>query len=95
MNKRSNIDTGPKNKPRIFFRPEREAQRPVCKRCGQKFTDQRWEETTAHRTAWNAGDVSVCGPCHADDVARKEATAEAALLQAAAPDDPEPDRGRG
>jgi hypothetical protein len=25
---------------------EREAQRPVCKRCGRKFTDQRWEETT-------------------------------------------------
>ncbi|OIJ95454.1 hypothetical protein [Streptomyces colonosanans] len=78
---------------------ELEAQRPVCKRCGQKFTDQRWEETTAHRTAWNAGDVFVCGPCHADDVARKEAAAEAARLQAAAPpepeDDPEPDRGRG
>ncbi|MEV6841479.1 hypothetical protein AB0N17_44730 [Streptomyces sp. NPDC051133] len=78
---------------------EREAQRPVCKRCGQKFTDQRWEETTAHRTAWNAGDVSVCGTCHADDVAREEAAAEAARLQAAAPpepeDDPEPDRGRG
>ncbi|POX58779.1 hypothetical protein C3492_36015 [Streptomyces sp. Ru62] len=33
-----------------------EARRPVCKRCGQKFTDQCWEETTAHRTAWKAGD---------------------------------------
>jgi hypothetical protein len=76
---------------------EREAQRPVCKRCGRKFTDQRWEETTAHRTAWNAGDVSVCGTCHADDVAREKAAAEAARLQAAAPpeDDQEPDRGRG
>ncbi|AEY86838.1 hypothetical protein SHJG_8851 [Streptomyces hygroscopicus subsp. jinggangensis 5008] len=77
---------------------EREARRPVCKRCGQKFTDQRWEETTA-RTAWKAGDLSVCGDCHADDVARKEAAAEAARLEAAAPpapeDDPEPGRRRG
>ncbi|MEU5709997.1 MULTISPECIES: hypothetical protein [Streptomyces] len=64
---------------------EREAQRPVCKRCGQKLTDQRWEETTAHRTVWKAGDVSVCGTCHAHDVARKEAVAEAARLQAATP----------
>lgn len=78
---------------------EREVQRPVCKRCRQKFTDQRWEETTAHQTAWNAEDVSVCGTCHADDVAREEAAAEAARFQAAAPpepeDDQEPDRGRG
>jgi len=78
---------------------EREAQRPVCERCGRKFTDQRWEETTAHRTAWNAGDVSVCGTCHADDVAREEAATEAARLQAAAPpepeDDQEPGRARG
>ncbi|MFJ8650650.1 replication-relaxation family protein [Streptomyces sp. NPDC093546] len=68
---------------------ERAARRPVCKRCGQKFTDQRWEETTA-RTAWKAGDLSVCGPCRADDVARKEA-AEAARLQAATPPEPEHD----
>jgi hypothetical protein len=60
----------------------------VCKRCGRRFTDQRWEETTAHRTAWNAGDVSVCGICHADDVAREEAAAEAARLQAATPPEP-------
>ncbi|MFC8176686.1 hypothetical protein [Streptomyces sp. NPDC057325] len=75
---------------------EREARRPVCKRCRQKFTDQRWEETTAHRTAWKAGDVSVCGTCHADDVVRGEAAAEAACLAAAAPpepqDGPEPER---
>ncbi|CAL9323943.1 hypothetical protein [Streptomyces sp. SudanB66_2053] len=69
------------------------------KRCGQKFTDQRWEETTAHQTAGNSGDVSVCGLCHADNVAREGTTAEAARLQAAAPpepeDDPEPHRRRG
>ncbi|MEU2732548.1 replication-relaxation family protein [Streptomyces griseoviridis] len=71
---------------------EREAQRPVCKRCGQKFTDQRWEETTSHRTAWNAGNVSVCGTCHADDVARKQAAAEAAdVARAAAQAEPDPD----
>ncbi|MFJ1730921.1 hypothetical protein [Streptomyces sp. NPDC088254] len=66
---------------------EREAERPVCKRCGRKFTDQCWEETTAHRTAWNAGDVSVCGDCQAGDVAREEA----ARLQAAVPPEPEYD----
>ncbi|MFD8252939.1 replication-relaxation family protein [Streptomyces werraensis] len=69
---------------------EREAQRPVCKRCGRKFTDQRWEETTT-RTAWKAGDLSLCSDCHADDVARKEAAAEAARIQAATPPEPEPE----
>ncbi|MEW2623667.1 replication-relaxation family protein [Streptomyces sp. NPDC048106] len=73
---------------------EREARRPVCKRCGRKFTDQRWEETTA-RTAWKAGDRSVCGTCRADDVAREEAAAEAARLQTAAPPEPEDDQERG
>ncbi|MFC7795367.1 hypothetical protein [Streptomyces cinereoruber] len=63
---------------------EREARRPVCTRCGKKFTDERWEETTAHRKAWKAGDVSVCGTCHADDVAREEAVAEAARRAAGA-----------
>ncbi|KMS78054.1 hypothetical protein ACH49_18000 [Streptomyces leeuwenhoekii] len=78
---------------------EREARRPVCTRCGRKFTDERWEEITVHRTAVRAGDTSVCGPCRADDVARQEAAAEAARLEAAAPpepqDGPEPGRGRG
>ncbi|MFE7753940.1 hypothetical protein [Streptomyces sp. NPDC057429] len=78
---------------------QREAERPVCTRCGRKFTDERWEEITVHRTAVRAGDKSVCGPCRADDVARKEAAAEAVRLEAAAPpepeDDPTVDRGRG
>ncbi|MFI6689764.1 hypothetical protein [Streptomyces sp. NPDC050485] len=38
---------------------DREARRPVCKRCGQKFTDQRWQETTAHGSAWKP----VTCPC--------------------------------
>ncbi|MEV7077844.1 hypothetical protein AB0N88_04705 [Streptomyces sp. NPDC093516] len=78
---------------------QREAERPVCKRCGRKFTDERWEEITVHRNAVRAGDKSVCSPCHADDVARQKAATEAARLEAAAPlapeDDPDPGRGRG
>ncbi|MET8615877.1 replication-relaxation family protein [Streptomyces misionensis] len=74
---------------------EREARRPVCTRCGRKFTDQRWKETTAHRTAWKAGETSVCSDCHADDVAREEAAAEAARLQAATPPEPEHDQEPG
>ncbi|MFE5900910.1 hypothetical protein ACFQ67_26345 [Streptomyces sp. NPDC056488] len=76
---------------------EREAQRPVCARCGRRFSDERWEEITVHRTAVRAGDKSVCGPCRADDVARQEAAAEAARFAAAVPPEPEdePDRGRG
>ncbi|KPI33419.1 hypothetical protein OV450_6616 [Actinobacteria bacterium OV450] len=54
---------------------EREAHRPVCKRCGQKFTDDRWEETTVRGGAWTAGDLTACGTCHADDVAREQAAA--------------------
>ncbi|WP_233436199.1 replication-relaxation family protein [Streptomyces anulatus] len=61
---------------------EREARRPVCKRCGQKFTDQRWEETTMHSFMPKAGELSACGPCHADNVAQREA-ADAACRQAA------------
>ncbi|MDH6228867.1 hypothetical protein M2169_005837 [Streptomyces sp. MJP52] len=56
----------------------------MCKRCGRKFTDPRWEGTTA-RTAWRAGSLSVRGDCHADDATRNEAAAEEARLQAATP----------
>ncbi|MFD6469598.1 hypothetical protein [Streptomyces goshikiensis] len=70
---------------------EREAQRPVCRRCGQKFTDERWQETTARGGAWSAGDLTACGTCHAADVAREEA----ARLQAAAPPPPEEDQEPG
>ncbi|MFH8803855.1 hypothetical protein ACH4F6_30380 [Streptomyces sp. NPDC017936] len=66
----------------------REARRSVRERCGAKFTDERGEETTAHGGAWKAGDLSACGPCHANDVARQEA----ARRQAAAPPEPDDDR---
>lgn len=41
---------------------EREAQRPVCKECGEKFTDQRWEETTT-RNPWKTGNPYMCRNC--------------------------------
>lgn len=72
---------------------EREARWPVCKRCGAKFTDQRWEETTVRGGAWKAGDLSVCGSRHADDVARKEATPRATTWEAT-PVHPEPEDDR-
>jgi hypothetical protein len=54
---------------------DREARRPVCTRCGATFTDERWQETEARSGSWKAGDLSVCGACHADDVAREKAAA--------------------
>ncbi|MFJ7201730.1 MULTISPECIES: hypothetical protein [unclassified Streptomyces] len=71
---------------------QREAERPVCKRCGRKFSDERSEEITVHRTAVRAGDKSVCGPCRADDVAHAEAAAAAARIEAATPPEPEDDQ---
>ncbi|WP_261384183.1 hypothetical protein [Streptomyces sp. T12] len=38
-----------------------------------------------------AGDLSVCGTCQVDGVARKEAAVEAARLLAAMPPEPEPE----
>ncbi|MDT0453110.1 hypothetical protein [Streptomyces hesseae] len=73
---------------------EREARRPVCSRCEAKFTEQRWEETTARGGAWKAGDLSVCGSCRADDIAREKAAAEAARRQAAVSPEPD-DRDQG
>ncbi|MFE4801679.1 replication-relaxation family protein [Streptomyces sp. NPDC056708] len=73
---------------------EREARRPVCSECGAKFTDQRWKETTVRGYAWQAGDPSMCASCDAEKVARKEAAAEAARLQAATPPEPADDQGQ-
>ncbi|MEU5416665.1 hypothetical protein [Streptomyces clavifer] len=69
---------------------EREAQRPVGAEVLRRALGR------GHR---GPGTRSVCGPCCADDVARQEADAEAACIEAAAPpepeDEPEPGRGRG
>lgn len=42
---------------------EREAQRPVCGDCGQKFTDDRWKASTA--VQWDRGDSHphLCDDC--------------------------------
>ncbi|GAA3043726.1 hypothetical protein GCM10017562_75540 [Streptomyces roseofulvus] len=72
---------------------EREAQRPGCTRCGRRFSDERWEEITVHRTAVRAGDRSVCGLCRTVDVAREEA-AEAVRLAAATPPELEQEHGQ-
>ncbi|MFC6136771.1 hypothetical protein [Streptomyces spororaveus] len=50
----------------------------------------RHELPAARGGAWTAGERSLGGSCHADDVAREEA----ARLQAAAPPEPEHDQGR-
>lgn len=39
----------------------REAQRPVCTRCGTKFTDERWQEI--RRSSWPGEWDRQCGPC--------------------------------
>ncbi|MFF9512154.1 hypothetical protein ACF1BU_36500 [Streptomyces sp. NPDC014724] len=66
---------------------EREAQRPVCARCGEKFTDERWQSIRPSR--WHEGD-ELCGPClnaqheqvRAEKAARLQAE-EAAAREAA------------
>ncbi|MFI8076342.1 hypothetical protein ACIF85_47780 [Streptomyces sp. NPDC086033] len=65
-------------------------RRPVCQECGEKFTDQRWEET-ATRDPWTTGNPYMCPNCWTDYLAGREAAAEAARLQAAAPPEPEDD----
>ncbi|MEH0573185.1 MULTISPECIES: hypothetical protein [Streptomyces] len=60
----------------------------MCTRCGEKFTDQRWEETTTPGYAWEAGNPSMCRTCYADYLADREA-AEATRAQAAAVPEPE------
>ncbi|MFD2623619.1 hypothetical protein [Streptomyces chumphonensis] len=75
---------------------QREAQRPVCTRCGEKFTDERWRETT--RSSWPGEWDRLCGPCakeaadrvEAERVARREA--EEAAREAA---EAEAKKGRG
>lgn len=50
---------------------EREAQRPVCARCGTKFTDERWQ--SIRQTSWHTEGDDLCGPCQQQDIDRAEA----------------------
>ncbi|MFJ1804027.1 hypothetical protein [Streptomyces sp. NPDC088180] len=70
---------------------EREAQRPLCTRCGTKFTDERWQSVI--QTSWRSTGDNLCGPCWKEDVDRAEAeraarseAEEAALREAAEAD---------
>ncbi|MBB6439858.1 replication-relaxation family protein [Streptomyces candidus] len=66
----------------------REAQRPVCTRCGTKFTDDRWQST--RQSNWHSEGDELCGPCldehhervRAEKAARRLAE-EAAVREAA------------
>ncbi|WP_234336426.1 hypothetical protein, partial [Streptomyces sp. NRRL S-920] len=50
---------------------EREAQRPVCTRCGTKFTDERWQ--LIMQTSWRSAGDDLCGPCRQQDIDRAQA----------------------
>ncbi|MEU7384196.1 MULTISPECIES: replication-relaxation family protein [unclassified Streptomyces] len=49
----------------------REAQRPVCTRCGNKFTDERWQQTKG--ASWPGEWDRLCGPCAKEAAGRAEA----------------------
>ncbi|WP_406491654.1 hypothetical protein OG936_00295 [Streptomyces sp. NBC_00846] len=65
----------------------REAQRPVCRRCGAKFTDDRWDTVRQYPAHSHR---ELCGPCldehyeqvQAEKAARRQAE-EAAAREAA------------
>lgn len=50
---------------------EREAKRPVCPRCGAKFTDDRWQSIL--QSSWRSTGDDLCGPCAREDTGRAEA----------------------
>ncbi|GAA2966735.1 hypothetical protein [Streptomyces enissocaesilis] len=66
----------------------REAKRPVCTRCGTKFTDERWQ--SIRQSSWRSEGDELCGPCldehhervRAEKAARRLAE-EAAVREAA------------
>ncbi|MFE9181660.1 hypothetical protein ACFYN5_36215 [Streptomyces sp. NPDC007126] len=76
---------------------EREAQRPVCTRCGTKFTDERWQSVI--QTSWRSTGDNLCRPCQQEDVDREEAerAARREAEEAAAREAAEADakKGRG
>ncbi|WP_327699922.1 hypothetical protein [Streptomyces sp. NBC_00459] len=60
---------------------EREAQRPACGDCGQKFTDDRWKDSTA--VEWDHGDspcicATTASAGHSKESSRHEWTSASA-----------------
>ncbi|MES9811072.1 hypothetical protein [Streptomyces cinereoruber] len=52
---------------------KKEAQRPVCTRCGAKFTDERWQYLLGRGRSWGDRTDELCGPCRDEHFARLEA----------------------
>ncbi|MCM9077362.1 replication-relaxation family protein [Streptomyces spororaveus] len=75
---------------------EREAKRPVCARCGAKFSDERWQQV--RQSSWPGKWDDLCGECAKESVARAEAERAAQRLAedvAATAAEPETLRARG
>ena len=56
-------------------RIEREQRRPVCARCGAKFTDERWKNVKQYP---RNGGKDLCAGCWKEDLARQRMEHEAA-----------------
>lgn len=52
-------------------RMEARDRRPVCTRCGAKFTDERWQQV--RQSSWPGKWDDLCEPCAKESVARAEA----------------------
>jgi hypothetical protein len=50
---------------------QREAQRPVCLRCENKFADDRWQ--LLRQSTWPSERDYLCGPCQEEDLDRAQA----------------------
>ncbi|MGW3681561.1 hypothetical protein [Streptomyces prasinus] len=67
----------------------------MCKRCGKKFADQRWEETTMHDGLEGRGTYPCAATAMLATSPARKPPAEAARLQAAMPPEPEHDQEPG
>jgi hypothetical protein len=52
---------------------EKEARRPVCARCGAKFSDERWEYLLGRGRSWGDRTDELCGLCRDEHFAQLEA----------------------
>jgi hypothetical protein len=55
---------------------EREAQRPICTRCGGRFSDERWSEVQWQGAHMNPQLCGVCAPQAVREARRQAAEAE-------------------